>query len=146
VDQTNQFYEGPFNQLNPYWQRPSPFLATTDRNDMFAGDSETGFVFPASISIWRKRIESIGLKERNFMPLWMRTIQEGQVQELGYVKAVPLCYCKPGRADDILLNIKNSGFDFNQLEYQIDRYIIDSVTGYNEDKYIAFKNDRTTIT
>jgi hypothetical protein len=146
VDQNNQFYEGPFNQINPYWQRPSPFLVTTDRNDMFAGDSETGFMFPASISIWRKRIESIGLKERNFMPLWMRTIQEGQVQELGYVKAVPLCYCKPGQADDILLNIKNSGFDFNQLEYQIDRYIIDSVTGYNEDKYIAFKNDRTTIT
>ena len=79
------------------------------------------------------------------MPLWMRTIQEGQVQELGYVKAVPLCYCKPGEADDILLNIKNSGFDFNQIEYTVDRYIIDSVVGYSKDKYIAFKNDRTTI-
>jgi len=146
VDQNNEFYSGPFNTLNPFWQRPTPFHVTSDRNDLYAGDSETGFVFPASISIWRKRIESIGLKERNFMPLWMRTVQEGQVQELGYTKAVPLCYCKPETADDILLNIKNSGFDFNQIDYTVDRYIIDSVIGLTQDKYIAFKNDRTTIT
>jgi hypothetical protein len=79
------------------------------------------------------------------MPLWMRSIQEGQVQELGFVKAIPLCYCKSGRADDILLNIKNSDFDFSQIDYVIDRYIIDSVTGYGDDKYIVFRNDRTTI-
>jgi hypothetical protein len=145
VDQNNEFYQGPFNDQNTFWKRPSPFHVTTDRNDLFAGDPETGFVFPVSISLWRKRIETIGLKERNYLPLWMRTIQEGQVQELGYVKAVPLCYCKPGEADDILLNIKNSGFDFNQIEYTVDRYIIDSVVGYSKDKYIAFKNDRTTI-
>ena len=146
VDQNNEFYNGPFNTLNPYWQRANPFYVSTDRSDLYAGDSQTGFVFPASISIWRKRIESLGLKDRNYMPLWMRTVQENSVQILGYVKAVPLCYCKPGTAEDILLNIKNSSFDFNQLDYTIDRYIIDSVDGYNEDKYIAFKNDRTTIT
>ena len=58
----------------------------------------------------------------------------------------PLCYCKPGTADDILLNIKNRNFDFKQIDFVIDRYIIDSVTGYSADKYIVFKNDRTTIT
>lgn len=75
----------------------------------------------------------------------MRTIQDGDVQELDYIKAIPLCYCKPGQADDVLLNIKNRAFDFKQIDYVIDRYIIDSVTGYSADKYIAFKNDRTTI-
>jgi hypothetical protein len=59
--------------------------------------------------------------------------------------AIPLCYCKPGAADDILLNIKNSSFDFKLLDYTIDRYIIDSVEGYYEDKYLVFRNDRTTI-
>ena len=146
VDQNNEFYTGPFNTDTMYWQRANPFYVSTDRNDIFAGDPQTGFVFPASISIWRKRIQSIGLKDTNYMPLWMRTVQEGSVQELGYVMAVPICYCKPGFADDILLNIKNSQFDFTNIDFTVDRYIIDSVTGYNEDKYIAFKNDRTTIT
>ena len=98
------------------------------------------------MSIWRKRIKELGLKERNYLPLWMRTIQDGEVQELDYVKAIPLCYCKPGMADDVLLNIKNRNFDFSQIDYVIDRYIIDSVTGYSADKYIVFRNDRTTIT
>jgi hypothetical protein len=75
----------------------------------------------------------------------MRSIQEGAVQELGYVKAIPLCFCKVGRADDLLLNIKYSNFDFSQIDYTIDRYIIDAVSGYSNDKYIVFRNDRTTI-
>lgn len=144
VDQNNEFYNGPFNTDTAYWQRANPFYVSADRNDMFAGDPQTGFVFPSSISIWRERINSIGLKDTAYMPLWMRTVQEGFVQELGYIKAIPLCYCKPNQADSIILNIKNSNFDFSQIDYTVDRYIIDSVTGLNEDKYIAFKNDRTT--
>jgi hypothetical protein len=84
--------------------------------------------------------------ERNYLPLWMRSIQPGETQEINYVAAVPLCYCKPGGADDIILNIKNSGFDFKLLDYTVDRYIIDSVTGEYTDKYLVFRNDRTTIT
>jgi hypothetical protein len=145
VDQNNEFYNGPFDTVNPYWDRPIPLNSTVDRSDIFVGDPQSDIKFPASVSIWRKRIETLGLKERNYMPLWMRSIQEGQVQELGFVKAIPLCYCKSGRADDILLNIKNSDFDFSQIDYVIDRYIIDSVTGYGDDKYIVFRNDRTTI-
>jgi hypothetical protein len=146
VDQSNEFYTGPFNEDNQFWGRPDPFNVSIDSNAVYAGDPETNVRFPASIALWRDRIKSIGLKERQYLPLWMRTIQDGEVQELDYVKAIPLCYCKPEMADDILLNIKNRAFDFAQLDYVIDRYIIDSVTGYSADKYIVFKNDRTTIT
>jgi hypothetical protein len=66
-------------------------------------------------------------------------------RELGFVKAVPLCFTLPGQSSTILLNIKNNGFDFSQINYEIDRYIIDSVTGYGNDKYLAFNNDRTAI-
>ena len=145
VDQNNEFYLGPFNQDRQFWHAPDPFNVTLDSTEVYAGDPHTNIVFPASISIWRDRIKSLGLKERNYLPLWMRTVQDGSVQELDFVKAVPLCYCKPGTADDIILNIKNREFDFKQIDYVIDRYIIDSVTGYSADKYIAFKNDRTTI-
>ena len=145
IDQNDQYYKGPFTQDTQYFAPADPFEVSIDSNDVFAGDPNSTLRFPASVALWRERIKSIGLKERNYLPLWMRTIQDGSVQELDYVKAIPLCYCKPGMADDIILNIKNRSFDFKQLDYVIDRYIIDSVTGYSADKYIVFKNDRTTI-
>lgn len=147
IDNTNEFYNGPFDTDNPFWKRPIPFSASIDRTDIIAGDAGTGVKFPSSISIWRKRLREIetARRERNYLPLWMRSIQPNSFVELDYVPAVVLCYCKPGGADEILLNIKNSGFDFKLLDYTIDRYIIDSVEGYYEDKYLVFKNDRTTI-
>jgi hypothetical protein len=121
---------------------------TADRNDVYPDGEFRG---PASISLWRKRIEQLGLHDRNYMPLWMRTVQDGSVQELGFVSAIPLCFCKAGRGNDILLNIKNylktnTDFSFNKIDYTIDRYTIDSVTGDTTDKYIVFRNDRTIIT
>ena len=35
----------------------------------------------------------------------MRTAQATGQGELGFVLGVPLCYCKPGQADQIILNI-----------------------------------------
>jgi hypothetical protein len=79
----------------------------------------------------------------------MRSIQPGTKEELGYQLAVPLCFCKPGTADSILLNIKNyiktTGFSLNTIDYTVDRYTIDSVTGYTSDKYLIFRNDRITV-
>lgn len=145
VDQNNQYRTGPFDINLADWNAPIPFHVTADRSDMFAGDPYNGARFPSSLALWRNRIKALGIKDRNFLPLWMRSIQEGAVQELGYVKAIPICFCKVGRADDILLNIKYSNFDFSQIDYTIDRYIIDAVSGYSNDKYIVFRNDRTTI-
>lgn len=75
----------------------------------------------------------------------MRSIQSGAREELGFQLAIPLCYCKVGTADDILLNIKFSNFDFRVLDYTADRYIIDAVQGETGDKYLVFKNDRITV-
>jgi hypothetical protein len=125
---------------------------TVDSQGYDVSDPNTNTYFPSSISIWRDRIKSIKKldtttleSERNYLPLWMRTIQTGEKNELGYVPAVVLCFCKAGTGADILLNIKYSGFDFKQLDYTIDRYTIDSVQGYNHDKYLVFRNDRITI-
>lgn len=146
VDQNNQYYLGPFNQDTYFWNPANPFSVTTDATDVFANDPYTEKRFPVSVRLWRERIKAIGLRDRDYLPLWMRTIQTGDINELDWVPAIPLCYCKPGRSQDILLNIKNANFDFKQIDYVIDRYIIDSVTGSSTDKYIAFENDRTTIT
>ena len=107
--------------------------------------------YPNSISIWRERFKkwqdgvTTFANERNYLPLWMRSIQPGAREELGFQLAVPICYCHVGAADDIILNIKFSGFDFKTLDYTADRYIIDSVEGETGDKYLVFRNDRITV-
>lgn len=128
----------------PYKDRPDP-LITVDSQGYFSSDLNPGVYFPNSISNWRERLADVGLSERNYLPLWMRSIQPGEKQELNYVHALPICFCKVGTADDIILNIKYSGFDFKTLEYTVDRYIIDSVAGYTQDKYLVFRNDRITL-
>ena len=147
VDQTNIYFNGPFDIPTRFWGRPQPYSVTADRSDVYPDGEFRG---PSSISLWRQRIEQLGLHDRNYMPLWMRSIQDGSVQELGFVSAVPLCFCKVGRSADIMLNIKNylktnPSFSFNKIDYMIDRYTIDSVTNETTDKYIVFRNDRTII-
>jgi hypothetical protein len=106
---------------------------------------------PNSVKNWRSIIEQTSVNstqlqhERNYLPLWMRTIQPGSKAETNYVTAVPLCYCKVGTAADILLNIKASGFDFKLLDYTVDRFTIDAADRIIGDKYLAFNQDKTTV-
>ena len=128
----------------PDSQRPDPII-TVDSVGYNVSNPNPGTFYPNSISNWRDRISQVGTKERNYLPLWMRSIQPGTRQELGFKLAIPLCYCKVGTADDIILNIKYSGFNFKLLDYTADRYIIDSVEGQTTDKYLVFRNDRITV-
>jgi len=124
--------------------RPEPII-TVDSTGYEVSNPNVNSYFPNSITNWRSRIKDVGATERNYMPLWMRSIQPGDSQELGFVLAIPICYCELGKSADILLNIKNHGFDFKSLDYTVDRYIIDSVTGSINDKYLVFRNDRITV-
>ena len=94
----------------------------------------------SNITNMRDRIRDVGKNLREFYPLWMRTSQVTGQGELGFVLAVPLCYCKPGNADQIILNIANSGFDFKELNVEIERYNIDSTNGNSNEQYIPFAN------
>jgi len=128
----------------PGLNRPEPIL-TIDSTGYQASNSNTNVYFPNSISLWRQRLKAVGSTERNYLPLWMRSIQPGTKEELGFVLAVPICYCKAGTSADILLNIAQSGFDFKTLDYTADRYIIDTVDNLSIDKYLIFRNDRITV-
>lgn len=128
----------------PGLNRPEPII-TIDSTGYQASNSNTNVYFPNSISLWRQRLKAIGSTERNYLPLWMRSIQPGTKEELGFVLAVPICYCKTGTSADILLNIAHSGFDFKTLDYTADRYIIDTVDNLSIDKYLIFRNDRITV-
>jgi hypothetical protein len=157
VDTSNSLWSRSISDLSadaPYSERPSQFI-TVDSQGFEVSNPNINEYFPNSVSNWRDRLrnwsdnnQSFSL-ERNYLPLWMRSIQPGSRTELDFQLAIPICYCKVGLADDILLNINNylktTGFKFNQLDYTADRYIIDSVEGQTQDKYLVFRNDRITI-
>ena len=86
----------------------------------------------------RDRLDEAGDKSKDFRPLWMRTAQQNDLKELGYVFAVPLVFTKPGFAKTIAENIQQSNFEFKTIDYDIDRYIVDSVQGLIGEQYVFF--------
>ena len=76
----------------------------------------------------------------SYRPLWMNTTQDRTGNPIGYVKAIPICYVKPGQSSEILKRIEKSKFDFKGLNFTIDRLIIENAQGEIGDKYIKFIN------
>ena len=109
-----------------------------DSDIPFASDSDHQRIFPNSFKNMRNRIKSIGERDRELLPLWMRSIQTQNFVETGYVKALPLCFLKPGFSDAVISRIKASGFDFKNIDFEADRYLIDILNGEIENKYLAF--------
>jgi hypothetical protein len=109
-----------------------------DSDIPLVSDSDHQRIFPNSIRNMRKRVKTVGDNDREFLPQWMRSIQDSGTYELGYTKAVPLCFIKPGQSEGVVSRIKASGFDFKTIDFTADRYIIDILDGEIEDKYLAF--------
>jgi hypothetical protein len=103
-----------------------------------ASEQDNQTVHPNSYKNMRKRIKRLGVRDRTFLPLWMRSIQTSSFVETGYVGALVLCYTQPGKADSVIARIKAREFDFKLIDFEADRYIIDSLGGEIQDKYLAF--------
>jgi len=110
-----------------------------DSDIPFASDRDHQRIFPNSFKNMRSRIKVVGDRDREYLPLWMRSIQPGTFVEPGFVRAVVLCYLKPGFSPAVLSRIKTKAFDFKTMDFTADRYLIDSLGGEIEDKYLAFK-------
>jgi hypothetical protein len=109
-----------------------------DSNIPFASDSDHQRIFPNSIKNMRRRIRGVGERDREFLPLWMRSIQADSFVETGYMKALILCYLQPGKSEGGISRIKSRGFDFKSIDFTADRYVIDILDGEIEDKYLVF--------
>jgi hypothetical protein len=120
--------------------RPQTNTIKMDSNAIKISDSKDQRKYISNITNMRDRIRAIGANLREFYPLWMRTSQTVGQAELGFKLAVPLCYCRPGEADSIILNINNSNFNFKQLDIEIERYNIDSTDGNSNEQYVPFAN------
>jgi hypothetical protein len=109
-----------------------------DSDIPFVSDSDHQRIFPNSLKNMRRRITTVGDRDREFLPLWMRSIQPNSFVEPGYVSALPLCYCNPSSSPAVLARIKASTFDFKTIDFHADRYVIDILDNTIEDKYLAF--------
>ena len=109
-----------------------------DSDIPLASDSDHQRVFPNSFKNMRNRIKLVGERDREFLPLWMRSIQPDGFVETGFVKALVLAFVKPGNAESIISRIEKSGFDFKSIDFTVDRYLIDVLDGEIENKYLAF--------
>ena len=126
--------------------RPVPENTTkVDSNAITIDGADDKTRYISNIRNMRDRIREVGETEINFLPLWMRTAQPGNIANLGFVNAIPLCYTKPGQSESIKVAIKNAGINFNQFDYDIDRYVIDSTEGVSDEKYIMFANYKFNI-
>ena len=125
---------------SPIKYRPNGNTIKTDSDAVRISDPDSTYKYVSNIENMRRQISEIGETERGFLPLWMRTAQEGDIQELGFTLAYPLCFCKPGTGNIIKNNIKLTEFDFKSIDLTIDRYIIDSTTGNSNEQYIVFGN------
>ena len=123
----------------PYRFRPKTNTIKTDSNAINVSQSTDSIKYISSIDNMRANIKTIGDEERNYLPLWMRTAQTG-FEELDYVTAIPICYCKPGEAATIINNIKNYGFDPKTINYDIDRYIVKRTENSDVEKFVLFAN------
>lgn len=88
----------------------------------------------------RDNIRDVGETDIEYLPLWMRTAQRNSIDELGYVKAIPLCFCKPGTGKEIYTNLKRANITFKDFDFDIDRIIIDSTEGISQNQYLLFHN------
>ena len=129
-----------FDRFNPV----SAPITINNTNVTISGD-DTEQVYPSSIKNIRKNISEVGTTENAFLPLWMTTPQDNRTAATGFVKAIPICYCKPGEGQFILENVINSQFNFTQLDFEIDRFIIDSDVNEVQEKYLKFSNHRYNI-
>jgi len=69
-------------------------------------------------------MKSLGHKEWTYLPQWMRTTQEGDLAPLGFVLAVPICYCKPGTSALVKKRIEDKKLIFKNISFIVDRYTV----------------------
>lgn len=104
--------------------------------------------YPGSIYNMRKQLRSTTLLnwttisvDDNLQPRFMMTQQPSDFRTETYIKAVPLCYTLPNKSQIIMNRIKDSGFKFNTIDFEIDRIVVENSLDNAGAKYLLFNRD-----
>ncbi len=79
---------------------------------------------PNAVENMRTSMKSLGHQEWTYLPLWMKTPQTDSSTTLGYIKAVPICFSKPGESGRLKKRIQDLNIDFKKIQFIIDRYSV----------------------
>lgn len=129
----------------PWRFRPDTNTTKTDSDAVKVSQNRNNVKYLSNLQNMRDNLRDVGAVQTDFLPLWMRTPQEGSIGALAYVPAVPLAYCKPGRSGEVLLNVQNRDFDLKLIDFTADRYIIDSTLGNSNEQYLVFANHNFNV-
>lgn len=90
-------------------------------------------IYPNSFDNMSYRLgKNIGYSNRGALPGWMTSPQEdGKV--LGLTRAVVLAHTVPGASKLIAYRLKNSGINFNNINFVADRYELDTLLSQHYD-------------
>ena len=102
-------------------------------------------LYPNSLENMRTQVsEQLGQEfDFRLLPKWM-TSQQRNGSTLGFTPAWVIAYTKPGFSETVRNNIENNWVDFlgdqnklNQINFTIDRFIVDKSATYNYDKSVS---------
>jgi hypothetical protein len=122
---------------------PSASFVKEEQNAVGPGYTAVNF-YPDSTGNMQNALETIPIGSNTisvdnlFRPKFMQTSQDTTGVPLGFVKVAILCYTQPGKGASVVSAITNSGFDFKQLDFDVDRiYFENNLTTQGHD-YIVF--------
>ena len=90
-------------------------------------------VYPNSLANMRAAVSSVipQYTTQSLLPEWM-TSQQANGETLGYLPVWVLCYTLPGYSAEVVNNINtNWPHSFNDIDFAVDRYVIDKTATYN---------------
>lgn len=109
-------------------------------------------IYPNSSGNMKDRVaDALGYQDQSSLPPWMTSNQPDPTTAtgfnipLGFTKAVVIAYAVPGAGEKIAYRIKQTGLDFNRIEFAVDRYQLNNYYSSNYDtNTLTYVDDRET--
>lgn len=90
-------------------------------------------VYPNAFSNMQSKIvNTLGYANKGALPDWMTSLQRNGTI-LGFTRAVVLAYTKPGYGESIAWRLSQQNYNFNSLDFTVDRYQLDNLYSENYD-------------
>lgn len=106
---------------------PYPIIDPAD------GSTITQVAYPNSLVNMRDQVIDVVGQMSTKLPLWM-TSKQANGRVLGFTPAWVICYTQPGRSSQVAYYIQTQfGERLNNVDFKVDRYIIDAVLSKNWD-------------
>ena len=105
-------------------------------------NSPTGdtVVYPnTSDNMISRLVAGVGYEDQSSLPPWMTSNQPDPANPgkfktpLGFIKAAVMAYTKPGAANLIAYRLKNTGINFNRIQFTVNKYQLDNYYSTNFD-------------